>query len=258
MKNKKGKKLVVLGAMAALLTLIGVSGSQTYAKYVDSKEMSTQTATVAKWGFVLDLNANNLFSTDHVTASNGTSVTSDDNGVTVNAASSTLVIAPGTEGYVTFGITGSAEVKSIVKFTVAGDDVGISDGVKTYEPLKWTLMKSTAPGVGGSYNPSAYDEEVLKDATLAEIIEELTISQTLSAKENIYANYKLSYVWKFANPDQTGLDDLDTDGVQNLTGNQCDTLMGKYANDVDSINNNYTVDNDLTLSIKVDVEQLNA
>ena len=41
MKNKKGKKLVVLGAMAALLTLIGVSGSQTYAKYVESELGST-------------------------------------------------------------------------------------------------------------------------------------------------------------------------------------------------------------------------
>ena len=46
MKNKKGKKLVVLGAMAALLTLIGVSGSQTYAKYVEKSMFEVSVSVV--------------------------------------------------------------------------------------------------------------------------------------------------------------------------------------------------------------------
>ena len=65
MKNKKGKKLVVLGAMAALLTLIGVSGSQTYAKYIEETDVASTTATVAKWGFVASANADNLFVSNH-------------------------------------------------------------------------------------------------------------------------------------------------------------------------------------------------
>ena len=65
MKNKKQKKLVVLAAMGALLALVGVSGSQTYAKYIEETNVPAQSATVAKWGFVAKANVANLFVTAH-------------------------------------------------------------------------------------------------------------------------------------------------------------------------------------------------
>lgn len=145
MKNKKGKKLVVLGAMAALLTLIGVSGSQTYAKYVESKEVVGQTATVAKWGFVQNVNVTNLFGTQYVEETDNVSVVNEATGAThisvKKVTSDGDIVAPGTKGSMSITIEGMAEVD----FTLAFSDPEIYDIVLcdgsgvNYSPLVWTL-----------------------------------------------------------------------------------------------------------------------
>ena len=61
-KNNKTPYLVV--TLACALLVLGLGGN-TLAKYVTSKTTESQVATVAKWGHVITVNAENLFGTDY-------------------------------------------------------------------------------------------------------------------------------------------------------------------------------------------------
>ena len=148
MKNKKGKKLVVLGAMAALLTLIGVSGSQTYAKYIESTTVKSTQATVAKWGFVQNTETGKLFGEDYGLDSGTLSSIEAVSGTNITISSVTAdsnVVAPGSTGYMTYSIDGLAEVDFEVRFTVDDNkvyDILLDDGIAghdDYLPLLWTV-----------------------------------------------------------------------------------------------------------------------
>lgn len=199
MKNKKGKKLVVLGAMAALLTLIGVSGSQTYAKYVESKTVPSTNATVAQWGFVAKNDSSKLFGKKHDLSVSESTVS--DSGNSIVTTGSSAVLAPGSKGFVTFGFEGFAEVitQLTIDITIT-KDVYLKDGVNDpYHPLVWTYDDGVNAPIVGSLNdiktalssPSAY--EYIYSANTA-----------LTGKE-----FKLSYEWKFSVNEDT--DKLDTD-----------------------------------------------
>lgn len=220
MKNKKGKKLVVLGAMAALLTLIGVSGSQTYAKYVETATVKTQTATVAKWGLVFNADVSKLFSTEHDTTQAETSVKAA--GTSIVAAGSNNVVAPGAKGYMTFGVTGTAEVLSEISLALSDvQDVALSKGgAVVYNPLVWTFSYTDSEG--------NLQEE---SGTLAHIAEELENHvQVLAAKTNLGdTEYKLSYEWPFEQKDgeDPKLSDVAKASGGFYTYNELDTILGR-------------------------------
>ena len=147
MKNKKGKKLVVLGAMAALLTLIGVSGSQTYAKYIEEAKVTTQKATVARWGFVQSVTVDYFFGkqygsvvSDELTKVVASYNTDQSSTLSANArTSSGNIVQPGGSGSLTYTITGYAEVAAEFTFSAnATELVELMEGsTRIYEPLKW-------------------------------------------------------------------------------------------------------------------------
>lgn len=250
MKNKKGKKLVVLGAMAALLTLIGVSGSQTYAKYIETAQVPSQTATVAKWGFVQNVTADNLFgSTDGygdadalfltkpvttVNAKTGTS--SDATYTTLTAQADDVdhnIVQPGGSGSLTFEVTGKAEVAASFSFSgnltsdICLDD---SDG-GLYNPVKWAVE------VTGDYSLAKTGW-----GTFANVVNSLnTVDFYASPNADVDFLVTVYWKWDFSNTAECGVDDLVNSGTTPvLTGDEADTILAVLSNMQDSLQYDYS------------------
>ena len=117
MKFNKRKSLIVIAMFVLLAVLIAMSG-MTFARYISSKEVPTQSATVAKWGFVVSADADALFGSDYKGTTLATVVANTEEQLSVSAESAAegqtrgLVVAPGTTGSMTFSITGEAEVRA--------------------------------------------------------------------------------------------------------------------------------------------------
>ena len=225
MKNKKGKKLVVLGAMAALLTLIGVSGSQTYAKYVESKEVPSQTATVAKWGFVQTVNVTNLFGRMYEEESENVSVVNDSatTNITVNAVSTTGdVVAPGTKGSMSITIDGFAEVDYELSFSnPAIYDIVLACEDGSYSPLKWTLT--------GQINGVNAENYNVTGASLTTCLGNfLNSTFHFEAGTVLDVDINLSWEWVYTSNESSGIPGLSCD--------QCDTILGILASGSNATN----------------------
>ncbi|MBE6554863.1 MAG: hypothetical protein E7663_01320 [Ruminococcaceae bacterium] len=158
-KNKMNGKRLFIVAIALLLLVVFTLGGSTFAKYITTKVMPTKQATVAKWGHVITINAEDLFGTDYTKGQQGTyaEIVEADTGVAVNASATSNVVAPGTTGSMTFTIAGTAEVLSKLNVTATGTDIELKANVTknteqaaavTYSPVKWTLV--FAPAAGGN------------------------------------------------------------------------------------------------------------
>lgn len=136
-KNNKTPYLVV--TLACALLVLGLGGN-TLAKYVTSKTTESQVATVAKWGHVITVNAENLFGTDYTLPTDATLATkSTSKGLSVDAANS--AIAPGTTGSMTIQINGQAEVASQISFNLVDgySDISYTEGgTVDYHPIVWS------------------------------------------------------------------------------------------------------------------------
>jgi len=138
-------KLSVLVMILTLVTLPLVSG--TYAKYA-TEVVASDTARVAKWGVTVSANVQNVFGEAYLAEADGnTSVDYLTANVTVNSGEdNTDVLAPGTEGSFTFGVTGTPEVSVALTYeatvTLEGWDV-IGEGDNDYQPINFTLYDQT-------------------------------------------------------------------------------------------------------------------
>ena len=132
--NQKQKKTATLVGMFGLLALVLGMGGQTYAKYYSSAATDAATATVAKWGLVVNANADNLFGTTYSDPdTNKLAAVSTGTNIVVNAASST--VAPGTKGSLSVSVSGVSEVKAKLTISVVvAKEVHLDD----YYPMKWT------------------------------------------------------------------------------------------------------------------------
>lgn len=220
--NKKSKSsfIVLLAAILLCVAVVLGMGGYTYAKYISSRSVETQTANVAKWGYAVGVDSTNLFG-DAYGTENGTVIeypATDTVSVGVKANSSgSLVVAPGTTGSVTFSVVGSAEVRSKITIAANSDSnknyttvtltAGSGDGALSYEPLKWTLKSSTD---GSTYTAVEGGDGV----SLAAIIEKLNgLSGDLAdiapnTSENLY--YELSWAWAFTDDSNENSDLYDT------------------------------------------------
>ena len=193
------------------------------AKYVSEKSASGS-ANVAKWGFTIEANSENLFGEDYKKSGAYSVVTTDDNGLTVSASTeSTNVVAPGTTGSLTFSVKGSAEVKTQIKLGLADGytDIalryteGENTQVNTYNPVKWTLKKG--------------DTTLVDKGTLTAVSSALNNQYAAATEVNTEINdtFTLSWVWEF------------TDSVDEstTTNDQLDTLLGMIANDNNAAEN---------------------
>ncbi len=232
-KKDNRKSIFVIGLLLLLVAVIGFGG-YTLSKYVTEKK-ETGSASVAKWGFTVNSNSENLFGPDYkYDTSKSNSVKNNTAGATLTVSASTPtsgtranLVAPGTTGSMTFEIGGTAEVKA----TVAVEMRDITDVVlkyKTtaneptaleYNPVKWTLKKLNATSTYEVVQNA--DGKSLENVTLAEIATELnTYGATVDAN-GTYAHagsYTIEWVWAF-------------DGTAaNAHADKLDTLLGWIAN----------------------------
>ena len=62
MKILRNKKFLTVMAMVLMVAMVVGMGTMTYARYVTSASMTNpESATAAKWGYVLSINSENLF-----------------------------------------------------------------------------------------------------------------------------------------------------------------------------------------------------
>ena len=132
-KTRGNKKLLVVLAMLFLLIAIFALGGYTFAKYITSQSTGTQQATVAKWGFVVNVIANDLFSEQY--KGEGVHATRDEAGVnvqveTAGTAAKNNLVAPGTKGEMTFSVTGKAEVLAKIAASIDTTTTGAFSEVK--------------------------------------------------------------------------------------------------------------------------------
>ena len=69
MKNnqRKNKKALVLVAMILMIGLVAGMGAMTYSRYISAGKVENVAATAAKWGFIVNVNADNVFGSDYDT-----------------------------------------------------------------------------------------------------------------------------------------------------------------------------------------------
>ncbi len=221
MKNKKGKKLVVLGAMAALLTLIGVSGSQTYAKYIETAKVSSTQATVAKWGYTVTGDSSRLFGETYRVNTGDETATVYTSGGTVSAqmvGSAHNIVAPGTSGYYVVSVDGQSEVTAQLAFSFAESDLS-EIHLGTYYPLTWAFEADLdQDGTYGETGETKLNSNKLQD--LLELVDNGVYE--FEAGKDVHYKFKLTWTWAF---DQGH--------------NAEDTMLAVLANEADSMQ--YTV-----------------
>lgn len=240
-KKFSKKKVMVVTGMALLLALVGYAGGSTYARYLTSQNVPTQTATVANWGFVVSANASNLFSHAH---NNGTQVTVSSGATTVDVQSSSEnLVAPGTSGQLSFSINGTAEVLSELDVTLNGQEIHLTktDGNVVYSPVKWTLKKDS----------NVVDN--LQDKSLKEIANYLDekFDKRIAANESFALNGNYTLSWAWALEDNTS-HTIIVDDVQTTCNS--DTVLGYLA--AGKTIDGYTSELTAKLSLNIEVKQV--
>lgn len=217
-KKDNRKSVFVIALLLLLVAVIGFGG-YTLSKYV-TKKSETGSASVAKWGYNIDVKADKLFGTDYKFETNNSTVTTAGAGVTVKSSDVNNRVAPGTTGFMTFEVTGKAEVLSQIKISIADTDFsdvvlkyteGEDTTVKTYAPVKWTLKKDGEAA-------ALVDGKTLADVKTA--LAGLYTTSTAAGTE-INDKYTLSWTWAF----ETG-----ENNDQKAENNHLDTLLGMIAN----------------------------
>lgn len=222
------RKLFVIVALVLVIGFV-VTASFTLAKYYQDASVEGVTAMVAKWGFTVEVDTDKLFGDKY--DNSGTVTTSNDSLV---VKSSDVVVAPGTGGYLTITIDGSALVAAEVAITVGTEFADIY--LKTledstyYYPIKWKLSPATGGTVGNATSGSdvaslfsAWNSK--KEFKPGEKIENLT--------------YRLEWEWAF-------------DG-----DNAKDTILGNWANNVKDQVKYEAVTKIVIPTITVSISQIN-
>lgn len=229
-KKDNRKSIFVIALLLLLVAVIGFGG-YTLSKYV-TKKSESGSASVAKWGYTIEANANKLFGTKY-TFDNTNSVVTDSNAKLTVAASdaTTNKVAPGTTGSMTFSVKGTAEVLAQLSISMTDvQDVKLvykkgTDGAETeYAPVKWTLKKNNTV-VSVKLNESDAAATALSGVSLAAIQKGLaTVSTITPNAAEINDTYTISWVWEFENKTAgaTSEQKEETDSL--------DTLLGMVAN----------------------------
>ena len=153
-RNNKRKPLLVV-ALVLMVALVFGMGAMTYSRYISTAEMDDgkTTATVAKWGYVVTINADDMFGKEYNNGTITTSATTNDvRAVVYYTGDNKLIVAPGTSGSMTITVNGKADVLAQLSITVNdSQDVSLKENGAAYNPIKWTL-KDDDTAVSGVEN----------------------------------------------------------------------------------------------------------
>ena len=209
-KSQKRQKRLVLVAMVLMIGLVAGMGAMTYSKYITTGS-TNQTATAAKWGFVVNVDAENLFVSDYKYQSGTTATYNGTGGIVVNGTENAKVVAPGTSGSMAININGKAEVNA--RLTIVANEIEVGVKMKeiffdSYYPVKWTLNDGV--------------NNVVEDETLAAVIAHLEgTSQLFVAGTEYNKTYTLTWEWEFVTNEA---------GLNGTNRNVEDSLIGYKAN----------------------------
>lgn len=239
MKEKRknnSKKFMAVIAIVIMLGLIIGMGAITYSKYVTSADAGSQTATAAKWGYVITADASKVFGKNYTKESGDLATIVTENGVAVKASGDNNVVAPGTTGSMTFTISGSAEVKAKLKF--AGDitnEISLGD----YKPIKWTLK------VGDSVEASSFTDIVAFAKDLADS------DGTIDGEE-----FTISWKWEFDGVDVDIKDSIIGYKAQGKTYAEVEAIYGADALSGICTSEQYdSISTEITFSLSASIEQ---
>lgn len=238
-ERKNNKKSAVIIVLLLVLTSILCFGGYTLSKYVTSGS-KTGTAQVAKWGYTVELDGNNLFGKNYKFDGVVSKTTADSDSLTVKASGDYSVIAPGTTGSLTFKIKGKAEVRALIAMGIHPHNDVILKMKKTsgeeieYKPVKWTLKKN---GVTAAENTSL-------EAVALTFHSDSSLGVKAPGFELPETTYELIWTWAFEG----------TETFSGVTANELDTILGRCAND-----NSYAAYGDWTIEkvcteIKFDID----
>lgn len=232
-ERKKNKKTAVIVALLLALIALLCFGGYTFSKYVTSGS-GTGTAQVAKWGYTIEVNGDNLFGNKYKFDGVASKATAEENNLTVKASGDYNVIAPGTTGSMTFNVTGQAEVKALVSMfiTEAVHNEGIKDIVLkvqkaggneiVYNPVKWTLKKKTKT------QPDMIALPGMKETTLHNVagaFHDMIYNSASSVKNPgdvlEETTYELVWEWPYEG----------TGTFEGVTADELDTILGRRAKD---------------------------
>lgn len=240
-ERKNNKKSAVIIVLLLVLTSILCFGGYTLSKYVTSGS-KTGTAQVAKWGYTVELDGNNLFGKNYKFDGVVSKTTADSDGLTVKASGDYSVIAPGTTGSLTFKIKGKAEVRALIAMGITPEADIILKMKKAsgeeieYKPVKWTLKKNKV------VVPTA--ESTSLEAVAHTFHSDPTLDVKAPGFELPETTYELIWAWAFEG----------TETISGVTANELDTILGRCAND-----NSYAAYGDWTIEkvcteIKFDID----
>lgn len=231
--KQRAKKVDILIVMVAMLAVAVAMTGVSFARYATSVAGDPSNTRVAKWGFVIDVDADGMFAG---TGGGNASLTPDDNGLSV--ASEGVDISPDTSGSIGFSITGTAEVTAKISFLIP-DDLEIvclknREGEVVYSPILWTLTKN--------------GEELVTKGDLASVKSALAES-TVDINEAVNDSYTLKWEW----PPEKG--ESEQDKTEN---NGYDTMLAKYKADPENnpLPEDYTAVLNFHFNMTIDVSQI--
>lgn len=244
--NKKQKRTATIASMAALLAVVLGMGGQTFAKYITTHDTVTNTAVVAKWGYVIQTSldtpatAVNMFNTNYEDGD-------------VKAISTDNLVAPGVGGSMTVTVSGQAEVKAAVLFDfTTATEVYLSTGTpgngtaETYYPIKWTVQ-ATDNSTDTPSTTTPVENEQLSDVVT--YFEGVNVSKTYDAAAKVNMTYTISWNWAFENT---------TSGITGVTANEADTMIANYKTDSAKfpLPTNYTASTSVEFALDISVTQV--
>ena len=198
--NKKQKRTATIASMAALLAVVLGMGGQTFAKYITTERVETQSAIVAKWGVVAKIDATGLFGKEYEKN------IIKDGGADIVASGSTNVIAPGSSGSVSMLLTGDPEVSTNVVVEATGTDVVLQYGIYEngasiatkyeYYPIVWTLYDNTAKQ-NVLVTGTEANGEIVRLGDIIEKINSVSGDYEANEFEDAVFDYTLSWAWDF-------------------------------------------------------------
>ncbi len=213
MKILKNKKLITVLAMLLMVATVVGMGTMTYSRYVTSKGMDApESATAAKWGYVLEFDTSNLFGQAYenevvVATSNDASLD-----VKYSGNDDAKIIAPGTSGSLVIKVSGVAEV--LAKFSIAAEATDVTlylDGeANPYRPIQWSLKTK----VGSTETPVDIGGTSLEKLLAALPSQNLTVPAGSEIPET---EYIISWSWAIGSE------------TLNDPNNQKDTAIGMLA-----------------------------
>lgn len=242
-KKDNRKSIFVIALLLLLVAVIGFGG-YTMSKYISSQSKEGS-ASVAKWGYTVTADTENIFGKNYVKGEITTDTVTEEDKATLSASAATKIVAPGHKGSMSFTVSGTAEVKAKISISfVTSDEKPLKDvelkykkagneEVLTYNPITWTLTKE------GETNP-------LAKGTLAQVSEQLkSINATYNAGTTAINDvYTLSWAWAFE-----GNDELDTIlGMYDAAANKAELGGDSYT--VVESGTNTSIDFTLNISIE--------